>query len=175
MENDFKKELEELIAKKEHYFSMCPFCGKLPTLYHTTQTGGVDTISIRCICGASMKNSDFECSSISLYEDRIKILWRHWEIRIDVKTLTGVVDRRGNNIHFGDTLQFANKFEWYKHEWQPKYHFAKSKEERDKLDEEFDKLPMHTRKVVDHNDYQWLLNSEIQQYWEVVSKQGETK
>ncbi|MEM7555983.1 MAG: hypothetical protein AAF378_18175 [Cyanobacteria bacterium P01_A01_bin.84] len=80
---------------------------------------------------------------------------------------TGVKDSKGNIIRFGDTVRFADKWEWYKSEWRWNFAFAKP-EEKAKVQAEFDALPYEERVVTSKEDFQWLLSQEIQSYWEII-------
>lgn len=80
---------------------------------------------------------------------------------------TGIQDSKNNKIFFGDTLRFTDKWEWYRGEWAWKL-LGKSGEEKKKLEEEYEALPYEERKVQNVQDYEWLLSSEIQTYWEII-------
>lgn len=79
----------------------------------------------------------------------------------------GIKDRNGKEIHFGDTVRFVDKWEWYRGEWAWKL-MGKKGEERKKLEAEYEALPFEERLVENEQDYEWLLSSELQTYWEVV-------
>jgi hypothetical protein len=79
----------------------------------------------------------------------------------------GVKDRNGNEIHFGDTLRFADKWEWYRGEWFWKL-LGKKGADRKRLEAEYEALPYEERLVENERDYEWLLSSELQTYWEIV-------
>ena len=74
---------------------------------------------------------------------------------------TEIKDRNGNEIFFGDTLRFADKWEWYR---SPKYWFMEPEE----VTKEIESLPYEERLVESIKDYEWLLSSEIQSWWEIV-------
>ena len=77
-----------------------------------------------------------------------------------------IKDRNGKEIFFGDKLIFADKIEWYRNEYWSKVAFGEiTKEEALK---EIENLPYEERIVKSVQDYEWLLSSEIQTYWEVV-------
>lgn len=79
---------------------------------------------------------------------------------------TSIVDRNGTPIIFGDTVIFADKWEWYKDGYYSKIMFGEiSKEDAIK---EIERKPYETRIVESVQDYEWLLSSEIQAYWEVM-------
>ena len=79
----------------------------------------------------------------------------------------GIKDRNGKEIHFGDTVRFVDKWEWYRGEWAWKL-MGKKGEERKRLEAEYEALPFEERLVENEQDYEWLLSSEMQTYWEVV-------
>jgi hypothetical protein len=83
-----------------------------------------------------------------------------------MQQFTGVIDRNKNKIYFGDTLRFADKVEWYRNSyWSKVLHGIMTKQEA--LDE-IDKQPYEERLIEENQDFEWLLSSEIQSYWEVV-------
>lgn len=86
---------------------------------------------------------------------------------LKLQQFTGILDRNGDKIYFGNTLRFADKWEWYRGEWYWKL-FGTKGEERKKLKEEYNNLPYEERVIEGVLDYEWLLSSEIQSYWELV-------
>jgi hypothetical protein len=85
-----------------------------------------------------------------------------------MQQFTGVIDCNKNKIYFGDTLRFADKWEWYRGTWAWKLMFKTGKERED-LEKEYNELPYEDRLVENNEDFDWLLSSEIQSYWEVLS------
>jgi hypothetical protein len=86
---------------------------------------------------------------------------------LKMQQFTGVLDRNKTKIYFGDTLRFADKWEWYKGTWAWKF-MGKIGEEREKLQKEYDELPFEERLIENKDDFEWLLSSEIQSYWQVI-------
>jgi len=83
-----------------------------------------------------------------------------------VKRPTDIKDRNGRMIYFGDTVRFVDKVEWYRGDyWAKVAHGVMTREEALK---EIDEKPYEERLVENVQDYDWLLSSEIQTYWEVV-------
>lgn len=79
---------------------------------------------------------------------------------------TDILDANGNMIHFGDTLRFTDKKEWYGSNYYTSILLGKITEEQ--AAKEIEELPYEERIVKSVQDYDWLLSSEIQQYWEIV-------
>lgn len=84
-----------------------------------------------------------------------------------MQQFTGVLDCNGTKIYFGDTLRFADKWEWYRGSWYWTL-MGTSGEEREKLQKEYDELPFEERLIENKNDFDWMLSKEIQSYWEVL-------
>ncbi len=90
-------------------------------------------------------------------------LWRLVGIS---KRPTEIKDKNGNMIYFGDKVRFADKVEWYKGEYWAKV--AVGSITREDALKEIESKPYEERVVKNVQDYDWLLSSEIQTYWEVV-------
>lgn len=80
-------------------------------------------------------------------------------------------DKNGDEIHFGDKLRFADKVEWYRGKYWAKV--AVGTITKDAALKEIDSLPYEERVVEGVEDYDWLLSSDREVYWEIV-KQEET-
>ena len=79
---------------------------------------------------------------------------------------TDIIDRNGNMICFGDKLRFADKVEWYGREYIIDIMLGNKTREQAFL--EIENRPYEERVVESVQDYEWLLSSEIQTYWEIV-------
>lgn len=79
---------------------------------------------------------------------------------------TGIKDRKGQEIYFGDIMIFADKVEWYRGEYGPKVFIGTMSNEEALA--EINAKPYEERNVASIEDYEWLLMSEIQEYWEVI-------
>ena len=86
--------------------------------------------------------------------------------KFKMQQFTGVIDRNKNKIYFGHTLRFADKVEWYRGEYWPKV--ALGIMSKKQALEEIEEKPYEERLIEKNQDFEWLLSSEIQSYWEVV-------
>jgi len=83
-----------------------------------------------------------------------------------VQQFTGILDKHGAKIYFGDTLRFADKFEWYRNSYFSKVvHGIMTKQQ---VLDEIEQQPYEERLVESNGDFEWLLSTEIQTYWEIV-------
>ena len=78
---------------------------------------------------------------------------------------TDIKDMHGNMIRFGDSVRFANKAEWYGGEYKARLLFGEITKEQ--ALKEIEEKPFETRIVESVQDYEWLLSSEVQRYWEI--------
>ena len=85
------------------------------------------------------------------------------------KIFTGVADKDGCKIYFGDKVRFADKWEWYRGEYGPKLWFG-TKKQKAEIMKEFNAEPFEERIVESVEDYEWLLSDEIQSYWKVITR-----
>lgn len=79
---------------------------------------------------------------------------------------TGVLDKNGREICFGDTVRFSDKVEWYRRDFWAKVTLGIMTKEEALA--EIAKLPYEERKVESIYAYEWLLSEDIQIYWAVV-------
>lgn len=86
--------------------------------------------------------------------------------KLNKRKSTEIKDKNGDEIFFGDTLVFVDKWEWYKRSYGPKFYFADN-ERKEQLRKEYEAEPLEERLVENVQDYEWLLSSELQIYWEI--------
>lgn len=86
--------------------------------------------------------------------------------KFKMQQFTGIIDRNKTKIYFGDTLRFADKVEWYRGEYWSKV--ALGIMPKKQALEEIEAKPYEERLIEENQDFEWLLSSEIQSYWEVV-------
>ena len=86
--------------------------------------------------------------------------------KFKMQQFTGIIDRNKTKIYFGDTLRFADKVEWYRGEYWSKV--ALGIISKKQALEEIETKPYEERLIEGNQDFEWLLSSEIQSYWEVV-------
>lgn len=127
----------------------CPFCGSESAMAFVMNP----PVYIQC----QMCNIEFTILGATGRE-----LTEAWD-----KRSSGIKDMRGAMIFEGDKLRFSDKWEWYRGEYGIKMMFA-DEEEKKKLQAQYDAEPYEERIVTLPEDYEWLLNSEIQSYWEIV-------
>lgn len=83
---------------------------------------------------------------------------------------TGLKDKNGKEIYEGDILQFSNRREWFRLDL-----FLKNKEEQNEILNNLKEYPFERRIIEMPNSYEWMLDDEIQRYWEVIGNIYENK
>ena len=72
-------------------------------------------------------------------------------------------DKNWKDIYFWDIIQFSDKWERYR--W---WHIFCDESTYKEILENHEKYPYERRVIKSIEDYEWLLSSEIQQYWEII-------
>jgi len=86
---------------------------------------------------------------------------------------TGRRDKNGKMIFEGDIAAFTDKVEWYKGKYFAKVVIGEMT--KSEALAEINSLPCEKRVIKLPDDYEWLLSSEIQQYWEVIGNINENQ
>lgn len=86
---------------------------------------------------------------------------------------TGLKDKNGKEIYEGDILQFSDKWEWHRGKFAGGILATAKDVEEVSLDHE--KYPYERRKIEMPDCYEWILLSELKQYWEVIGNIYENK
>ena len=83
---------------------------------------------------------------------------------------TEIYDRNGQEIFEGDTLRFADKWEWHRGTFGGGW-LATQADYQEVLTNH-EKYPYEDRTITLPGDYEWLLSKEIQTYWEIIPKES---
>ena len=86
--------------------------------------------------------------------------------KFKMQQCNGVFERNKKKKKIKNNLRFADKVEWYRGEYWSKV--ALGIMSKKQALEEIEAKPYEERLIEENQDFEWLLSSEIQSYWEVV-------
>ena len=86
---------------------------------------------------------------------------------------TGIKDKNGEKIFEGDILRFSDKLNWYCIKAKLAFLYN-DKETIEEIINNHNKYPFEDRIINMPECYDWLLSSEIKDYWEIIGNIYET-